>query len=438
MAFVSIKTDKGLYIAGERISGTVVVQIVQPVSVKDLIVHLKGLQKVKWVATETHKNRTVVRRGGLVRHRRNVIVHQTNVDEKHNGERLLCTAVCPLLNSATLLPGIYNYQFLLQLPTNLFPSFDKERKNKGASQKQIKEWKVSITYSVKVVLTSLQIKEVKDKIRFSVRQIPEVGQQPPVRQITSPVTSCCFNKGAINISASLGKATYQEGETIQLRIDFQNNSTTSFTSSNISLIRSMVLRDGQGNVKSIQQNLLSIPHSGCPEKQATSTNPTFELRDKLHGLLFPSISSPLVQCNYEIRITALAASLALPLIVIPKENTEWANWQAPSWMSGSAQGQINFQQFNQPLTQPFNQPLTQPFNQPLTQPFTQPPIQQQFVQPPIQQYQFNQFPTQQQFAPQYNLTQPPPQLYETQPAIEIQQPQSSSSGQETTPLLAKS
>jgi len=318
---IFIHTDKGEYVGGDWINGTVYVCIAEPIASKSLDFEIKGYEKVQWMDYYTE----YYDEGGEQRSREVPVERKANKD--------FFKDALPLISyPGGFQAGQYAYPFQYHLPDNLPGCFRKKKSGKYSYQAKI-EYKVKAIVDVPGA-PNLKIKQplvVNAKLDKAIAA-QHFNKKMEVR------TCCVIPRGPVNCEAWMDKNCYMAGEVAQVHVKVHNESAVKVNHFNTKLIRHLVFKDEHGNTKKLDDVVCMQKYDGTNPKSKKETDCPLPLKGKKDKSIRPSSESKYIKCKYEAMIALdipLAPDLEIitPVIIYAPQNAMWANWAPPSWAS---------------------------------------------------------------------------------------------------------
>jgi len=359
---IFIHTNKGTYVGGEQIHGTVFLCIHHGIPARSLTLYLSGYEKVFWQETKTEfYDKPDGTKGTRV----------ITIDRE--ADHTFFKISMDLVNYPGGFPaGQFQYPFIYQLPNNLPGVF----RHTGSNLKAKVEYKIKAVVDVPHGhdLHCKQHLVIHEKINRSIEPRHFIKDHK-VR------TLCCIPRGDIHCEAYMDKNAYQAGETAQVHVNVNNQSTVEVTNFNVKLIRELQLNTKHGHVNTLRQVIATARYPGTDPKSEKQSNCPLPLLSDGHYIQ-PSTNGKHVKARYEVMIEcsipwAPDLEIYAPVIMYAPQPLDWVNWQPPTWAATAQQlapvslggGQVtpvSPQPYGQP--QEYGQP--QAYGQP--QPYGQP------------------------------------------------------------------
>ncbi|OQR84994.1 hypothetical protein ACHHYP_12450 [Achlya hypogyna] len=274
---VVVTVDKPHYISGEVITGSLQVDVLEPIECNEIVVIVKGKEKVAWTEhdTETRNGETV-----NVRHK---------FEEGHEffHQKLVLFNVQHHIS-----PGQYIYPFQYQLPPGLPGCYDNAHDD---------DVKAKIEYSIKgtLCIDGVFTRDLKHRQRLTVFAQLAGFVAPSVAEKTQTVRLlCCFNQGTCSLRVAMDKNMYGPGEVPMIQCDVHNLSSKDVTAMRCELVRSVEVR-AMGRVRHLRKVLCGATFPGVPAGSQISQPQPFQLTG--NGL-YPSTRSRNISCSYAIDV----------------------------------------------------------------------------------------------------------------------------------------
>ncbi|XP_065837091.1 arrestin domain-containing protein A-like [Oscarella lobularis] len=329
---IYIRTNKGEYVAGETVYGSVYLNIVQPIASKGLKLKVKGYEKCEWdyyFYEQVGEERTERRKGEM------------------KGKKDFFKVDIRLIDYPGGFPmGSYSYPFQYHLPQGLPGIY----RMKGKHFEQ--HWTAKINYVVKAEvdipgtkhdLVCKQPLVVYSELRQAIQPV-EYTKQGTVR------TCCCIPRGDVLVKATMDKNSYMAGEVAQIHVDVDNQSAVDIENFVVKLMRVIHLK-GKDDDRSQHDSLRLVDvvcqnkYDGCKAHDQKSSDVPLELwrKDGATKENFqPSTKGSAVQCTYHVDIEmqvpwAPDIEIHAPVQIYAPLNLHWQQWQPPPWVAQCVQ-----------------------------------------------------------------------------------------------------
>ncbi|RHY18790.1 hypothetical protein DYB28_006980 [Aphanomyces astaci] len=327
---IRVNVDKPYYISGEVITGNLAVDVLEPIECNGthtchyicrldttlvtigVVLVVTGKEKVYWSENHTETNANGESRS----------VTRVFADRREFFKQKIV-----LFNvQHSLAPGSYIYPFQYQLPPGLPGCFDNQS-DKGV--------KAKIEYSIKgsVDVAGLFSKDLKSRQKLTVyAQLAGVVAPSADQKVQTVRLFCCISQGTCSLRAIMDKNMYGPGETPQIHVDVQNQS-----SRDVNVMRCELRRHVQAHASGKTRNMTKVichaAFAGVPAGGAVSQPQPFQLTGTS---MYPSTRSALLSCHYTIDIVcdialcpdvelhlpiALGAPTLVPVLTTPPFGT---------------------------------------------------------------------------------------------------------------------
>ncbi|EQC27969.1 hypothetical protein SDRG_14245 [Saprolegnia diclina VS20] len=306
---VLVTVDKPYYISGELITGSLHVDILEPIECNEVVVLVNGKERVRW--TEQH---TVTRDGKS----------HTETRTFSEGREFFKSKLVLFNVQQHLSPGKYIYPFQYQLPTGLPGSFDNENHSNV---------KGKIEYAIKgtLCINGVFTRDLKHRQRLVVYAqlagvvVPVLAEKTQIIRFL-----CCFNKGQCDLRVSMDKNMYGPGEVPQIHCEIRNQSSRDIVAMRSELVRVVeVHADGRNRV--LRKTICCATFPGVPAGQSLSQPQSFQL---IGNGMYPSTRGQIVSARYCVEVTcdiqwcpdvelllpiALGAPILVPIVMAPTQ-----------------------------------------------------------------------------------------------------------------------
>jgi len=329
---IFIHTDQGSYVAGEVIYGNVFLNILHPVAAKSLFLEIVGYEKAEWQYEEVEwydedgqrKSRTIIK------------------ERKAEGDFFKDRFT--LIDYPGGYPvGQFSYPFQYRLPDNLPGVFEKKRK-KGL------KLKAKIRYKIKAVVDIAHTKHdliCKQHLIIHEQLDKKIEPKHFMKEITVR-TLCCIPRGPVKCEAFMNKNCYMAGETAQIHVKVENNSTVEVNHFNSKLIRHITLLDKHGHTREISDVVAMQKYPGTAPHSNKAQDIPLPLFGRHSRLIQPSTNSRVIKCKYYVMIEldipwAPDLEIQVPVIIYAPQNALWQNWHPPTWFQNAQLQKVNSQ-----------------------------------------------------------------------------------------------
>ncbi|KAF0688501.1 Aste57867_19902 [Aphanomyces stellatus] len=275
---LEVRMDKPYYISGDIITGNLFVDVRQPIECNEVVVFVKGKEKVYWeeeeyVEREGKDDKTIVKRFS-------------------NGREFFKQKLVLFNVQHALAPGQYIYPFQYQLPMGLPGCFDNDHDD-GVHAK--------IEYSIKgaIGVQGMFNRDLKKKQTLTVyAQLAGYVAPSFDEKVQSINYLCCFPQGTCTLRVAMDKNMYGPGEVPRIQVDIHNNSKCDVRTMQCKLRRTTIVV-GSGKKRTLTKFLTTANFPGVASGQSISQPQSFQLAGK--GM-FPSTVSSFVTVSYTIDV----------------------------------------------------------------------------------------------------------------------------------------
>ncbi|CAK4185254.1 unnamed protein product [Aphanomyces euteiches] len=274
---VHVTVDKPYYMSGELISGSIHVDVREPIECNEVVVFVGGKEKVSWSEQHTRtvdgKTHTQTR-------------YFTNRREFFKQKIILYNV------QHTLPAGQYVYPFQYQLPFGLPGSFDNQHDSSVTAK---------IEYYIKgaIGVNGFFNRDLKKKQTLTVYAqlagvvAPSVGEKHHTVRLM-----CCIPQGTCTLRAAIDKNLYGPGEVPQIQVDIQNQSKRDIRTMQCRLNRKVVVV-GSGKTRTLRRTICTGTFPGVAAGMSISQPQSFQL----HGSgMYPSTMGSFITVSYTIDI----------------------------------------------------------------------------------------------------------------------------------------
>jgi len=322
---LAITTDKGYYVSGEMITGTIYAQIFNPISCRAIVVQCVGYEKTEW-----NERRT-----------RNEQKPGTNPPEyevhheihRHRGKKTFFNVTVPVYNlmNGTLMPGTYTWPFQYQLPDGIPGSFYErrelghiepntrffddnfygesfydsddeldykgprngfERRYERPDLHAVVHYKLKATIDVNgMFIPNLHAKQA---LVVNPRLAVNLAAQTATKS-TDVTVCCCIKKGTATLQCAFDKNAYTAGEVAQINADINNQSTKELRMA-VKLYRTLRLQNNTGYAKVERIAVNEADYPGAPPLEHCQRNMPLPLSSPQ---IKPTTQGQFVSCTYE-------------------------------------------------------------------------------------------------------------------------------------------
>eukprot|EP00118_Oscarella_pearsei_P024949 m.307188 g.307188 ORF g.307188 m.307188 type:complete len:359 (+) comp41998_c0_seq1:224-1300(+) len=332
---IFIRTNKGEYVTGETVYGSVYLNIVRPIASKGLKLKVKGYEKSEWQYSYTeHNGEEYVSKKGEMKGKKEFFKVDIRLVDYPGGFPM----------------GCYCYPFQYHLPQGLPGVFGK--KDKRAFDEK---WHAKVNYTVKAEvdipgtkhdLTCKQPLVVYSELRQAIQPVA-YDKQGTVR------TCCCIPRGDVHVKATMDKNSYMAGEVANIHVDVDNQSAVDIENFAVKLMRVIHLRgkdDDRDHHDSLRivDTVCQNKYEGCKSHSKKASDVPLELWSKGGATkeeFQPSTKGSVVQCSYHVDIEmqvpwAPDIEIHAPVQIYAPFNPYWQQWQPPVWVAQCVRTQV--------------------------------------------------------------------------------------------------
>lgn len=281
---IHVNTERPTYYPGEVVNGNVFCDIKEPVQCEAVVMKCKGKEKVYWQETRTRSDGD----GG-----------QESYEVTYDANKELFELKIVLSAVTAMIPvGQWIYPFSFQLPTGIPPSF--EFKDSCWSQGENNKIKAKVEYKFKgtVEVKGTFAKDLKGDVKVGIMDAPLASFPPGKMELDQDVMfCCCISKGAVKLGVELDKGAYYVGETANINVNIQNNSSVDIDKMKAKLYRTLILR-ADGHTKKFRHEMNRMEYQGV--KEGEESNQLQHL--PLQGQFLPQTDSKHITCRYHVEI----------------------------------------------------------------------------------------------------------------------------------------
>jgi hypothetical protein len=200
-----VQTSQQIYNPGSQISGSIYLRVTAPAPARQVLIEVKGTEKVGFVDFEykTHEGRQ----------------ERVEVKRKHERTIFMFTAPCFTFTVPQLQPGDYTIPFSFVMPPNLPSSLQFIRHHMTAKPKAM------VKYQIKGSLVDDHAKVLmKHKQVLILREMGESFETNITRTDEHNITTwCCVNQGSSRITTNFEKNVMEPHDTCKAFINIDNS-----------------------------------------------------------------------------------------------------------------------------------------------------------------------------------------------------------------------
>jgi len=330
---IFIHTDKGSYIGGDIIYGTVFVAVNKPMKSKGIILEIIGYEKAKW---EYQQSESYQDSDGQMKSR--------TVIKEHSDDHTFFKDHFKLVDYPGEFPyGRFSYPFQYRLPADLPGVFRKKRKH-GLKMIAKIQYKIKCIVEIPGIFTH----DLKTKQHLVIQsRLDKMIESKHIIKDQTVRTLCCIPRGPVRCEAWVDKNAYMSGEVAQIHVNVTNDSAVDVTHFNTKLIREMILH-AHGHTQTFREIVALQKYPGTPQHSSKEAACPLPLFGKKGHFIQPFTHSKLVKCSYKIMIEmaipwAPDLEIYIPVSIYAPQNQMWAQWQPPTWIAEAKQQQVNAQ-----------------------------------------------------------------------------------------------
>ncbi|XP_013395938.1 arrestin domain-containing protein A [Lingula anatina] len=344
---ILLRTDKGEYFGGEKVSGVVYLIIRSPTSGHGIKLKIRGYEKY-WFediqSTSSGESAALERVKG----------HQEYVN---------CDFKLYQSTSGTIPRGQYMYPFQYPLPQEIPGTF-------SLSGCEPAKWSGLVEYYVTAeVIGAESIKTTQPLVIYqAVPDLNKIDDPDPVKVTCEVRRMFGLLKGLLTVSAKLNRSAYHAGETAVLNLGVENRTSKRINKITIKLIRdlnlafkrprstSTVSNSSTASAKSPQHGLLTFQPEGGTRtvwgKILEGRNPKL-LEKGLSKVFIPlavadntlnsneiasTSNGEHIHCEYNVQVEVSVDAVPTLDLKVPVHciyhppNKEWAEWSPPDWV----------------------------------------------------------------------------------------------------------
>lgn len=333
---IDLRVDRGEYVGGDTIYGSVYVRIQQQVLSSTLKLIIKGFQACKYDYQYVEKQREgeddedgFSSRSGQRTMNKDIIKE----------EIVLAQGVFPV--------GCYAYPFSHQLPHSLPGVYNVQFEDDSGTS-----WAGLVQYSVSALLcASPPNKRVSADSRLVIYDSLDCrNYQVPSQPVTGSGavrTFFCISRGIVQVTCRLQQSSYSHSSSIIVGLDIKNDSSVDVSGYTVNLLRVIKLlaldrmRDEEElTPHTILSTILTYEGQGCPHNNTVSHQVTLDLGSTENSESIgvpPNTSGSIVKCNYVIDVNVHIpwgpdVEVRQPLVIKAADNEAWKRWTPPPWI----------------------------------------------------------------------------------------------------------
>lgn len=342
---IALRTNKGEYVGGDTVYGSVYLCIRERVPTKSLRLVIRGYEISEYQYSYLEQ---------LVEGDEDSVAAKTG---KRTFKKDIIKAEIKLIDlPGQFHEGCFAYAFQYQLPHNLPGVFHTQ--SEGLSEKS---WEGVIKYSLGAMLempegTAGQRLSVESPmVIYDSLDCRNTHMASDVHRATGTVkTFFCIQRGNVQVSSRLDHSAYCPTDKIIVNLELQNDSAVDVTGCTVKLIRVIKLYGldrsrGEEDLSThtLYDTVLEVPHDGCNKNSRRSCQVVLDLSQYSEGIGFPpTTSGTIVKSSYVVDVDvhvpwAPDIEVRQPLIIKPPSNSVWENWSPPDWVCECVQAVVS-------------------------------------------------------------------------------------------------
>lgn len=319
---IHVSVGKGAYAPGETVTGTVSVNILNPIRAKSITVRISGKEKCRW---NEQRTRTVDGRS-------------ETYTVSHSGNHRILETIVPVmtLDENMAYSGQFQYPFSFVLPANL----------PGTTYIQTNGVTASVYYSVqgRLNIVGMLKSDLKFKQPLVVRQAPPFLNRLQANYSGAVTVFCCVSKGMVTMNIAAEKNAYQPGEQAGISASIDNQSRRNFKRI-VAELKQVVEVSASGSWKRFEMVVAQSSHPGIERMQS-------DLNRQLVLQIPPTVQQNcqgyIVKMHYSLNVRADVAwgrdpTCKMPLVIYYPDNPVSGNAvQAPLGYAPSVKQPVAF------------------------------------------------------------------------------------------------
>ncbi|MEW5313995.1 MAG: hypothetical protein WDW38_005524 [Sanguina aurantia] len=321
------------YFTGDTVTGTILLNVTKPFPCSSILLKVEGHEEVRWTERVQRSERVL---GGdpNLNETRMVAVHIP-----HHARRSILEVNVPLHSyPQECIPGQYQFPFTFQLPVNLpstftFADHGFSEGGRYSDTMGVIRYSVAAECVVPGVFTC-NLRGARDltllqRITFSPAQLTSTAHQH-VR------CCCCCNKGSASVTARVERGMLHAGETVNVSVSVENQSTVQFLQTEVRLCRAVHLTTGS----STRDHADAVALAVCPGLMPGTSSRGVPVCLAVPFDASPTATGQLLTCRYRVEVRMKTtccmsdAVLEIPVVVRgvpPEEACSPALQPPPGW-----------------------------------------------------------------------------------------------------------
>lgn len=288
--FVRLQLDSHSVVAGDQLTGSILLHLTTPAPTSRLVLKFTGKEIYSYMESRRERDWS----GNIVTKKYPKMTKSPII------KQVFPVAVFP---AQMIAPGQYSYPFMIRTPSNLLPSLLLDR---GESRAEVRYRLVAKadrnTWAQKALAALTVTRDLNPVEGVKTLQIRPARLK----------SLCCFDRGAVSVSASLDKDAYFPGDTMVISFKVDNkDSGLRVSACKATIYREIALRDpstGNRNMTEEQVNSASVP-ADIPAGKSLLSTQTVEIPIRVvesSGKAFtaPTVAAKLLGCGYRVEAEA--------------------------------------------------------------------------------------------------------------------------------------
>ena len=297
-SWIAVQTDAPSYTAGQILTGKVVASIVNPVVCDDVSVLIELEEAVYWDEERSH----TVTEGEPPHQRTRTVWHH---DARQFRTALFREVIRVAALTAVLPPGMWQWPFSYAIPPSVpgvmkFRKFDDFSDPSWRSHGRKKETRAEVSFLLKAQLQCRGVfsNDLRSSQELVVNPLFDWARMQPQTSSKAGqvLVCCCIPRGTVVLNVAADKAAYQMDEVMRITAVIENNSSSAVRRMVSKLKRVVILRDGAGHSRRLEDVICSASYEGVAPKSSGTRDMPLTLTSPT-GFL-PSIAAPHVTVSY--------------------------------------------------------------------------------------------------------------------------------------------
>jgi len=374
---IGIITEKGYYVAGEVVKGSITASIYRPIQASAVMLNCMGYESATWEEERSTWVDEPNNNPNVPSPKKQVFTYEF----MHGGNEFFNQKfVISQLNGAVLAPGEYSFPFQYQLPKNAPGVFFEQRRRRqprkgprgtfpwemgqvGMGGMDFDEktyrhdhvgdyrcfygnWRDEVEMEAKVAYVfhaTLDVSGMFSRDLYATQ--PLIVHEaidtvkPASDQATQDITvCCCCSQGPATIRAFFDKNAYALGETAVVTAEITNQSKKDIRNMKISLIRTLRIRSASGRTETYINKMTEAVYEGvlAGQQKTMPMNLAFDPTKVIDGSVpfTPTSNGNYVNCTYSFNLKcdvrgASDVNLNMPVVLYAPQPAKWGvSWDA--------------------------------------------------------------------------------------------------------------